>query len=101
MPDELLANPLVSAIIGGSIVAFISALLSRRKMQSEIEIQQLLRAYSLLQEAIAFIGGIFERNSGCRRLRIPRQFAIAPASSISPKGESHEPQETIHGTYSG
>ena len=56
MSDAIFANPLVSAIIGGSIVAIISALLARKKMQSEIEIQQLLRAYSLLQEAVAFIG---------------------------------------------
>jgi hypothetical protein len=56
MSDAIFANPLVSAIIGGSIVAIISAFLARKKMQSEIEIQQLLRAYSLLQEAVAFIG---------------------------------------------
>ncbi len=58
MPDAILETPLVSAIIGGVIVAIVSALLARRKMQSEIEIQQLLRAYSLLQEAVAFIGDI-------------------------------------------
>jgi len=49
--EELFATPLVSAVIGGLLVAFINAIFSRRKMQSEIENKYLIRAYHLLQEA--------------------------------------------------
>jgi hypothetical protein len=53
--DNLFVSSLVPALIGGIIVAIVSALLARRQSQSEIETAQLLEAYNLLQEAVAFV----------------------------------------------
>ena len=52
--DNSFVSAVVPGLIGGTVVAVVAAFLARRQSRSEIETAQLLEAYSLLQDAIAF-----------------------------------------------